>query len=88
MKKHSYEVEPHGKKFKTSCYTDGFYCIGFLSKNRKAAVKKGEEYLSGERTSLRTYTTPLGRKINEEKSRNPRRSKIEIMAAALRTFEG
>ena len=68
----TYEIEQSGKRFKTVCRTDGFWSITFTSKNKRTARKKGEEFVSGERTAMRKCVTPTGRAINEAKSRIPR----------------
>jgi hypothetical protein len=69
----TYKIEPHGKKFLTRCRVDGYASVTFTSKNTRAAKRKGDEFVSGERTGLRKYTTAYGRAINEAKSNRPRR---------------
>lgn len=68
----SYSIEARGKKFATVCRTDGFWSITWLSKNKKAARRKGEDFVSGKRTAMRKYVTVLGAAINEQKSRQPK----------------
>lgn len=53
----TYKIEPRGKKFATVCRTDGYWSITWLSKNTRAANRKGNEFVSGKRTSMRKYTT-------------------------------
>lgn len=67
--KYTYEVIPQGKKFATVCRTDGYWFITWLSKNKKRAHAKGEEFVNGTRTSLRTYITAYGQHVNQDKSR-------------------
>jgi|TARA_R110000744_G_C19149771_1_gene539277 hypothetical protein len=69
----TFSVDPYGYKFATVCRTDGYWSITWLSKNKKAAARKGDEFVSGKRTAMRKYTTAYGRAINEEKSRRPKR---------------
>lgn len=74
----TFEVQPHGKKFETICRIDGCWSISFLSKNKKAATKKGREFVSGARTSRRTYVTKTGQAINEIKSKLTRKQRAAI----------
>lgn len=60
----TYEVKPDGKKFKTICSEDGLTMVVFMSKNMKSAKKKGEEYLSGIRTSVYEYKNDYGRYLD------------------------
>lgn len=64
----TFDIEPRGKKWATVCRTDGYWSITWLSKTKRRARQKGEEFVSGERTAMRKYTTPLGRTINEMNS--------------------
>lgn len=68
----NYEIEPRGKKFTTICRTDGLWSITYISKNKRSAKRKGDEFVSGERTTTRKYVTKYGAAINEELSRIPR----------------
>lgn len=68
----SFSVEPCGKKFATVCRTDGYWSITWLSKNRRLAVRKGEEFLAGKRTSMRKYVTAYGQALNTQRSLAPR----------------
>lgn len=43
--KRSYEVEPRGKKFATIHRVDGYWTGTLLSKNKKQAIRKGEDHL-------------------------------------------
>jgi hypothetical protein len=65
----SYEVVQQDSKFATVCKTDGYWSITWLSKNKKRAHVKGQEFMNGTRTSMRKYVTAYGRMLNEEKSR-------------------
>ncbi len=56
----TYEVKPYGKKFATICRTDGYWSISWLSKTTRAARRKGDEFVSGKRTSTRRYRTRHG----------------------------
>jgi hypothetical protein len=68
----TYEIEQRGKWFATVCRTDGFWAITFISKNKRAAKRKGDEFVSGKRNATRKYVTPLGAAINEAQSRVPK----------------
>lgn len=63
-----YSVEPSGKKFLTVCRTDGYWSITWLSKNKRRAKQKGDEFISGKRTSRRKYITAYGEYLNTVKS--------------------
>lgn len=64
----SYRVEPYGKKFATVCRSDGYWSVTFLSKNTRAARRKGDDFLSGRRTGMKKYVTPYGEALNTAKS--------------------
>lgn len=83
----TYSIEQWGKKFATVCRTDGFWSITWLSKSRKSAKRKGDNFVSGKRSAIRKYVTEYGQHLNTEKSRNPRRSRAEIIAATVATFQ-
>lgn len=68
----TYTIEPHGKKFATVCRTDGYWSITWLSKNKRAAKRKGDEFVSGKRTDMRKYVTRWGETLNTMKSLHPR----------------
>ena len=40
----TFSVDPYGYKFATVCRTDGYWSITWLSKNKKAAARKGDEF--------------------------------------------
>lgn len=83
----TYSIEPRGRRFATVCRTDGYWSITWLSKNRKVAKRKGDDFVSGKRSAVRKYVTEYGRALNTEKSLNPRRSRAEIIAATVATFQ-
>jgi hypothetical protein len=56
----TYKILPHGKKFATVCRTDGYWSITWLSKNGRAARRKGEDFVAGRRTATGKYVTRYG----------------------------
>lgn len=79
----TYRIETRGKKFATVCRTDGYWSITWLSKNRKAAERKGDEFVSGKRTAMRKYVTAYGQVVNRFKSQNPKANKAQIEALSV-----
>lgn len=72
----TYTIEPQGKKYATICRTDGYWSITWLSKNKKQAKRKGDDFVSGKRTAMRKYVTRYGEALNTVKSQQPRRIAI------------
>jgi len=68
----TFTVIPYGKRFKTICQVDGVPTVSWVSKNKRSARRKGEEYVYGKRTATRRYTTAHGRRLNEDRSRVPK----------------
>ena len=53
----TYKIVPDGHKFATVCRTDGYWSITWYSKTKKAAKRKGDDFLAGKRTATRHYRT-------------------------------
>lgn len=64
--KRTYSVKPHGKKFATICWTDGFWSNSWLSRSKRIAKRKGDEFVSGKRTSMSRYVTQFGEALNTD----------------------
>ncbi len=56
----TYEIRPHGKKFVTVCRADGYWVTSWVSKNKRRARRKGEEFVIGARSCFRGYRTRYG----------------------------
>lgn len=69
---------PKSRKWETKCLFDGFWAITYHSKTKKKAIQKGEEFVSGKRTSMRKYTTSYGRHLNALAEQKRRRDFIDI----------
>jgi hypothetical protein len=75
----TYYIKPSKKKFETLCYKDGMFVTSFTSKNKRAAHRKGEEYIEGIRTGINVFRTEYGELLDAIKAWNDREDFLDKM---------